>query len=58
MPKRLEQLGDLTARMWRRKVSLLPRFEQLGLEPGDVSIGEPKPRSSSRRWVSDQRRRG
>jgi bifunctional non-homologous end joining protein LigD len=58
MPRRLEQVGDLTAGMWRRKVSLLPRFEQLGLEPGDTSIGEPKPRSSSRRWVSDQRGRG
>ena len=58
MPKRVEKLGDLTAGMWRRKVSLLPRFEQLGLEPGDTSIGEPKPRSSSRRWVSDQRGRG
>ena len=58
MPKRLEKVGDLTAGMWRRKVSLLPRFEQLGLEPGDTSIGEPKPRSSSRRWVSDQRGRG
>jgi DNA ligase D len=58
MPKRLEKVGDLTAGMWRRKVSLLPRFEQLGLEPGDTSISEPKPRSSSRRWVSDQRGRG
>jgi DNA primase len=25
--------GDLTKGMWRRKVSPLPRFEQLGLEP-------------------------
>jgi len=58
MPKRLEKLGDLTAGMWRRKVSLLPRFEQLDLAPGDTSIGEPKPRSGSRRWVSDQRGRG
>jgi DNA ligase D len=58
LPKRLEKVGDLTAGMWRRKASLLPRFEQLGLPPGDTSIGEPKPRSSSRRWVSDQRGRG
>jgi DNA ligase D len=54
MPKRLAKVGDLTAGMWRRKVSLLPRFEQLGLEPGDTSIGEPKPNSRARRWVSDQ----
>jgi DNA ligase D-like protein (predicted polymerase) len=51
MPKRLEQVGDLTAGMWRRKVSLLPRFEQLDLPPGDTSIGEPKPNSRSRRWT-------
>jgi hypothetical protein len=55
LPKRLEKVGDLTAGMWRRKVSLLPRFEQLGLSPGDTSIGEPKPNSRARRWVSDQR---
>ncbi|MFL5922512.1 MAG: non-homologous end-joining DNA ligase [Gaiellaceae bacterium] len=58
MPKRLEQVGDLTAGMWRRKVSLLPRFEQLDLPPGDTSIGEPRPRAGARRWVSDQRGRG
>ena len=29
MPKRVGKVGDLTAGMWRRKVSLLPRFEQL-----------------------------
>ena len=34
-----------------------PRFEQLGLPPGDSSIGEPKPRSSSRRWTGDGRAR-
>jgi DNA ligase D len=57
LPKRLENVGDLTAGMWRRKASLLPRFEQLGLSPGDSSIGEPKPRSSSRRWTGDGRAR-
>ncbi|HUH20358.1 MAG TPA: hypothetical protein VLZ09_00695, partial [Gaiellaceae bacterium] len=57
LPKRLEKVGDLTAGMWRRKASLLPRFEQLGLSPGDSSIGEPKPRSSSRRWTGDGRAR-
>jgi DNA primase len=58
LPKRLEKVGDLTAGMWRRKVSLLPRFEQLGLEPGDTSIGEPKPNSRARRWTGDRPGRG
>jgi bifunctional non-homologous end joining protein LigD len=31
--ERIAEVGDLTKGMWRRKVSLLPRFEQLGLEP-------------------------
>ena len=57
LPKRLEKVGDLTAGMWRRKASLLPRFEQLGLPPGDTSIGEPKPRTSSRRWTGEGRAR-
>lgn len=33
MRDRVAGLGDLTAGMWRRKVSLLPRFARLGLEP-------------------------
>src|SRR5712692_9176602 len=33
MRQRVAEVGDLTAGMWRRKVSLLPRFELLGLEP-------------------------
>jgi len=33
MPARVEHVGDLTAGMWRKKVSLGPRFERLGLEP-------------------------
>ena len=32
MRKRIDTVGDLTAGMWRRKVSLLPRFRALGLE--------------------------
>jgi bifunctional non-homologous end joining protein LigD len=32
MRERLDAAGDLTADMWRRKVSLVSRFEQLGLE--------------------------
>ncbi len=32
MRKRIDKVGDLTAGMWRRKVSLVSRFEALGLE--------------------------
>ena len=32
MQQRMAEVGDLTAGMWRRKASLSPRFEQLGLE--------------------------
>jgi len=36
MPDRIADVGDLTAGMWRRKTSLVPRFERLGLEaPSD-----------------------
>ena len=31
MRERVERVGDLTAGMWRRKASLIPRFEKLGL---------------------------
>jgi bifunctional non-homologous end joining protein LigD len=33
MPARIEEVGDPTAGMWRRAVSLRPRFAQLGLPP-------------------------
>jgi bifunctional non-homologous end joining protein LigD len=33
MRERVEQVGDLTAGMWRRRPSLAGRFERLGLEP-------------------------
>jgi hypothetical protein len=36
MPDRVAEVGDLTAGMWRRKVSLPSRFERLGLEPPRV----------------------
>jgi DNA primase len=49
MRKRIERAGDLTAGMWRRKVSLLPRFEQLGLPPGDPTLVERRS-SRGRRW--------
>jgi bifunctional non-homologous end joining protein LigD len=31
--ERIAAVGDLTAGMWRRKASLRPRFERLGLDP-------------------------
>jgi bifunctional non-homologous end joining protein LigD len=33
MPARVEKLGDPTAGIWKRKVSLGARFERLGLDP-------------------------
>jgi bifunctional non-homologous end joining protein LigD len=33
MGERIAAVGDLTAGMWRRRASLVPRFERLGLEP-------------------------
>jgi bifunctional non-homologous end joining protein LigD len=33
MPARIARVGDLMQGMWRRKVSLVPRFEKLGLDP-------------------------
>jgi DNA ligase D len=54
MRKRLDKVGDLTAGMWRRKASLLPRFEKLDLEPGDPSIVELRRSGRGRRWESDQ----
>jgi hypothetical protein len=50
MRKRIDKVGDLTAGMWRRKASLLPRFEELGIPPGDPELVEIK-RSRSRRWT-------
>jgi DNA primase len=32
MPARVKKVGDLNKDMWRRKVSLGPRFDRLGLE--------------------------
>jgi DNA primase len=58
MRRRLKEVGDLTAGMWRRKVSLLPRFAELDLSPPDPSIVEVKrSRGRARRWVTDQRPR-
>ena len=33
MRERLAAVGDPMEGMWKRKVSLLPRFEKLGVEP-------------------------
>ena len=33
MRARIDEVGDVTAGMWRRKTSLLPRFAKLGLDP-------------------------
>jgi bifunctional non-homologous end joining protein LigD len=54
MRKRIDRVGDLTAGMWRRKASLLPRFEQLEIPPGDPNLVEIR-RSRSRRWTTEQR---
>src|SRR5438477_694223 len=47
MRERTARIGDPTAGMWRRKASLAPRFETLGLEPADPNR---PPERSSRRW--------
>lgn len=39
MRDRVADVGDLTAGMWRRKVSLLPRFEALGLKAPAHPLG-------------------
>jgi len=54
MRKRLDKVGDLTAGMWRRKASLLPRFEDLELEPGDPSIVALPRSGRAVRWERDQ----
>ena len=33
MRKRIDKVGDLTAGMWRKKVSIRGKFATLGLEP-------------------------
>ncbi len=59
MRARVAEVGDLTAGMWRRKVSLLPRFEALGLEtPSPAADANPPRRTRSHRWESRQTPRG
>jgi DNA ligase D len=54
MRRRIAEVGDPTAAMWRRKVSLGPRFPKLGLELSDVgskptaATGRRRPRAGSR----------
>jgi DNA ligase D len=46
MRERVAEVGDLTAGMWRRKASLLSRFEQLGLDAPSVTTPAPRGRSA------------
>jgi bifunctional non-homologous end joining protein LigD len=45
---RIAQVGDLTAGMWRRRVSLMPRLEQLGVRA--TSASRRRRTRSPRRW--------
>lgn len=56
MRERVEAVGDLTAGMWRRKASLLPRFEQVGLEP-PTTDEHPRDRFAGRGGRGDRRSR-
>lgn len=44
MRERVSEAGDPTAGMWRRKVSLIPRHDRLGLEPPEPGPDEIKVR--------------
>jgi DNA ligase D len=48
MRDRIAEVGDLTGGMWRRKVSLLSRFEQLGLDAATAAPPAPPSRSAAR----------
>jgi hypothetical protein len=45
MRERVAEAGDPMKGMWRRRPSLVPRFEQLGLEPPDYD--RPRGKASS-----------
>jgi DNA ligase D-like protein (predicted polymerase) len=47
---RIAKVGDLTAGMWRRRASLLPRLEQLGISA--TSAARRRTPRSPRRWQS------
>jgi len=52
MRDRVAHVGDLTAGMWRRKRSLLPLFERVGLNRPDPSEPPRLRRRSAVRWTS------
>jgi bifunctional non-homologous end joining protein LigD len=52
MRDRVADVGDLTAGMWRRKVSLRPRFDQLGLEPPGQRKRPPRRTRTASAWKS------
>jgi bifunctional non-homologous end joining protein LigD len=55
MRKRIEDVGDLTKGMWRRKKSLMPLFSKLDLEPADPKkVDSGRRRGPVQRWESDQ----
>jgi DNA ligase D len=55
MRKRIDEVGDLTSGMWRRKRSLQPLFAKLDLEPADPQkLDSGRRRGGAQRWESDQ----
>ena len=53
MRERIAKLGDLTAGIWRRRVSLAPRFAALELEPSSAPLAvSPGGRTARRRTAS------
>jgi bifunctional non-homologous end joining protein LigD len=55
MRKRIDEVGDLTKGMWRRKRSLQPLFSKLDLEPADPNkLDSGRRRGPAQRWESDQ----
>jgi bifunctional non-homologous end joining protein LigD len=56
MRRRIDKVGDLTGGMWRRRRSLIPKFEQLGIEAADPTRLDSG-RRGGRRWISDPRGR-
>jgi DNA ligase D len=55
MRKRIDEVGDLTKGMWRRKRSLQPLFSKLDLEPADPNkLDSGRRRGLAQRWESDQ----
>jgi DNA ligase D-like protein (predicted polymerase) len=55
MRKRIDDVGDLTKGMWRRKRSLIPLFSKLDLEPADPNkVDAGRRRGVVQRWESDQ----